>query len=232
MFSKRIFIHPVSVASSSPTTPVPRFPLIVGLGNPGPAYQQTRHNLGFLLLDRLAAAEGVAFAPAPRWQCHLAKLPDGTLLAKPQTFMNLSGQAVGRLARFHRWQPAQILVLVDDVSLPLGTLRFREKGSAGGHNGLKSIIEHLGTGDFPRLKLGIGASGPGQLVGHVLGSFAPEELPELENMLATALEAVQCSRSQGIAAAANRYHPRPPSQPPPHDESQIPRPDRPEHEDA
>lgn len=203
------------------------FTLIVGLGNPGRQYEETRHNVGFMVLDRLAAAAGVAFQSVPKWQSHLAKLPDsGTILLKPQTFMNLSGRAIHQILTFHKWTPEQILVIYDDVALPLGTLRFREKGSAGGHNGIKSILQHFGTDAFPRLKLGIGASEPGEMTGHVLGKFSPAEQPLLENMLATALDAVQVSCSQGIAAAAHRFHTRNNPFPAP-DESQIPRPDRP-----
>jgi PTH1 family peptidyl-tRNA hydrolase len=204
------------------------FSLIVGLGNPGRQYEATRHNVGFMVLDRLAAAEGAVFQSQPRWQSHLAKLPgSATVLLKPQTFMNLSGRAVQQILAYYKWPPEQLLVVHDDAALPLGTLRFREKGSAGGHNGIKSILQHLGSDGFARLKLGIGGGPPEAMVGHVLGPFAPEERPLLENMLAMALEAVQLARSQGIAAAANRFHPRsnPPNPPP--DESQIPRPDRP-----
>lgn len=203
------------------------FSLIVGLGNPGRQYEETRHNVGFMVLDRLAAAEGATFQSVPKWQCHLAKLPgSGTILLKPQTFMNLSGRAIQQILSFHKWLPEQMLVIYDDVALPLGTLRFREKGSAGGHNGIKSILQHLGNDVFPRLKLGIGGSQPGEMVGHVLGKFSPDEKPLLENMLATALEAVQLSRSQGIATAAHRFHTR--NNPlPAKDESQIPGPDRP-----
>jgi PTH1 family peptidyl-tRNA hydrolase len=201
------------------------FKLIVGLGNPGRQYEDTRHNVGFMVLDRLAADAGVAFQSAPKWQSHLAKLPGSdTLLLKPQTFMNLSGRAIQQILSFHKWQPEQMLVIYDDVALPLGTLRFREKGSAGGHNGIKSILQHLGDDAFPRLKLGIGGSHPGEMVGHVLGKFSPDERPLLENMLATAVDAVQLARSQGIAAAANRHHTRTNPSPSP-DESQIPRPD-------
>ena len=201
------------------------FSLIVGLGNPGRQYEDTRHNVGFMLLDRLAAAEGVAFQSVPKWQSHLAKLPgSGTILLKPQTFMNLSGRAIQQILSFYKWSAADMLVTYDDVALPLGSLRFREKGSAGGHNGIKSILQHLGTDAFPRLKLGIGSSQPGEMVGHVLGKFAPDEKPLLEIMLATAMDAVQFSRSQGIAAAANRFHTRN-TPPPTSDESQIPRPD-------
>lgn len=204
------------------------FQIIVGLGNPGRQYEKTRHNVGFMVLDRLVAADGGLFQNSPKWQCHTAKLPGvGTLLVKPQTFMNLSGRAVRQILSFHKWTPDVMLVIYDDAALPLGTLRFREKGSAGGHNGIKSLIEHLGTDVFPRLKVGIGGSEPGNMVGHVLGKFSPDERPLLENTLATALEAVQLARSQGVAAAANRYHTRIQSTQPHTDESQIPRPDRP-----
>ena len=203
------------------------FQLIVGLGNPGRQYEDTRHNIGFMLLDRLAAGSGVAFQSSPKWQCHLAKLPGtGTLLVKPQTFMNLSGRAIRQILAFHKWPPESMLVIYDDAALPLGRLRFREKGSAGGHNGIKSIIEHLGTDAFPRLKIGIGESHPGNMTGHVLGKFSPDQRPLVENTLATALEAVQLARSQGIATAANRFHTNP-STPTQTDEPQIPRPDNP-----
>jgi PTH1 family peptidyl-tRNA hydrolase len=123
-----------------------------------------------------------------------------------------------------------MLVIHDDAALPGGRLRFREKGSAGGHNGIKSIIAHLGTDAFPRLKIGIGSSQPGHLKGHVLGKFSPDERAALENTLATALEAVQLARSQGLAAAANRFHSLVPSPSTRTDEPQIPRPDCPEHQ--
>ena len=204
------------------------FTLIVGLGNPGRQYAETRHNIGFMLLDGLAAAGGGVFQSVPKWQCHLAKLPaDGTLLVKPQTFMNLSGRAIQQVLAFHHWSPQCMLVIHDDAALPLESLRFREQGSAAGHNGVKSIIEHLGTNVFPRLKIGIGDSQSDTMTGHVLGKFSLAERPLVENTLATALEAVQLARSQGIAAAANRYHIRiHPPQPHP-DEPQIPRPDHP-----
>jgi PTH1 family peptidyl-tRNA hydrolase len=141
--------------------------------------------------------------------------------------MNLSGRPIRQLLAFHKWPPDSILVVYDDASLPLGKLRFREKGSAGGHNGIKSIIEHLGTDAFPRLKIGIGSSQPGDMTGHVLGKFSPDERQQLENTLATAPEAVQFALSQGIAAAANHYHIRTPSTPSQTDEPQIQRPDCP-----
>jgi PTH1 family peptidyl-tRNA hydrolase len=186
-----------------------------------------------MLLDRLAEREGVVFKSEPKWQAHLAKLSDGTVLMKPQTFMNLSGRAVRQLVAFHKWEAAEVLVVYDDVALPLGQLRFREKGSAGGHNGIKSIIEHLGGDGFPRLKMGIGgAEGASSMTGHVLGKFAPEERETLENMLATACEAVQLSRSQGIALASNRFNtPRTKPTPKHEDEPQIRRSDCPDNEE-
>lgn len=182
-------------------------PLIVGLGNPGRQYEGTRHNVGFMALDCLAARAGTIFESKPRWQCHVAKLPgSGVLLVKPQCFMNLSGRPVRQIAAFHKWAPENMLVVYDDVSLPLGKLRIREKGSAGGHNGIKSLIEHFGSDNFPRLKIGIGAPEPGNMTGHVLGNFREEERELLENTLARAVDAVQLALSQGLAPAANFYN--------------------------
>lgn len=181
--------------------------MVVGLGNPGRQYEGTRHNAGFMVLDRWAARAGVTFESKPKWQCHVAKLPgSGLLLVKPQCFMNLSGRPVRQITAFHKWQPQQVLVVYDDAALPLGKLRFREKGSAGGHNGIKSLIEHFGGDGFPRLKFGIGDSEPGNLVGHVLGNFRDEERELLENTLARAVEAVQLAHSQGVATASNLYN--------------------------
>ena len=211
--------------------------LIVGLGNPGRQYEDTRHNVGFMLLDKMAAADGAVFKTEPKFQAHFTKLSDGTMLMKPQTFMNLSGRSVRQFLSFFKLPLEKILVVYDDVALPLGHLRFREKGSAGGHNGIKSLIEHLGGDAFPRLKMGIGAASPGEMTGHVLGKFAPDEREGLENMLATAVEAVQLSRSQGIALASNRFNtPRnntPPNQPTENkeDEPQIRRSDCPDNEE-
>jgi PTH1 family peptidyl-tRNA hydrolase len=204
---------------------VPSTSLIVGLGNPGRQYEKTRHNVGFMLLDRLAASAGVGFETKPKWQAHLARLPDGTVLLKPQTFMNLSGRSVRQVLSFFQWEPSEVLVVFDDAALPLGRLRLREKGSAGGHNGIKSLIEHLGTEAFPRLKIGIGGSAPGGMTGHVLGTFHEDEKETLENTLARAEGAVQLALSQGFADAANTYN-APSSAPENKDhDSQLRRPD-------
>jgi len=181
--------------------------LIVGLGNPGKKYEQTRHNIGFLVMDRLVSGYGAEMANHLKWRAHVAKVPGtGIVLMKPQTFMNESGQSVGAALRFYKWKPEQVLVIYDDVSLPSGSLRFRMSGSAGGHNGIKSIINHLGSDRFPRLKIGIGESRSSNLVGHVLGRFSTEERNELENTLASASDAVQFAIAEGVEAAANTFN--------------------------
>lgn len=206
---------------SSPTgEPVP-VRLVVGLGNPGTRYRGTRHNIGFDLLDRLAAARGLTWRPEKKWQAEIARTADGRLvLAKPQTYMNLSGEAVRAIAAFHKFPPDAVLIAHDDVDLPLGRLRLRASGSAGGHNGLKSIIQHLGTDAFPRLKIGVGRAGEGaaprrDMIDHVLGRFDPAEHETLEKTLATASDAVECALSSGLAAAMNRYNQNPETPKPP-----------------
>ncbi len=179
--------------------------LVIGLGNPGRKYDQTRHNIGFATLDRMAADVGAEFANHLKWKAHIAKHPLALLL-KPQTFMNESGRAAGAALRFYKWKPEEVLVVYDDVSLPLGSLRFRMKGSAGGHNGMKSVIQHFGTDSFPRLKLGIGAPRSGEMVGHVLGKFSQDERPEVENALDAAVKAVQSALTDGVEAAANVHN--------------------------
>jgi PTH1 family peptidyl-tRNA hydrolase len=176
----------------------------VGLGNPGREYRETRHNIGFLLLDRLAARERVAFQTEKSWQAEVARAGD-LLLCKPLTYMNLSGQAVRPLSQFYKIEPAQVLVILDDMALPLGKLRFRASGSAGGHNGLQSIVEHFGTLAVPRLRIGIG-SAERDAVDHVLGRFALEERPAVDESLDRALEAIDCARTRGLEAAMNAYN--------------------------
>lgn len=182
----------------------PGFRLLVGLGNPGREYRETRHNVGFMILDRLAARERAEFRTEKSWQAEVARTGD-LILCKPLTYMNLSGQSVRPLSQFYKIEPAQILVILDDMALPLGKLRFRPDGSAGGHNGLKSIIEHFGTQAVPRLRVGIG-SAENDAVDHVLGRFALEEKPALEESLARALEAIDCARTRGLTAAMNTYN--------------------------
>jgi PTH1 family peptidyl-tRNA hydrolase len=179
--------------------------LIIGLGNPGRKYEGTRHNVGFDVLDILADRAGAQFVKHLKWKALIAKHPHAMLM-KPQTFMNESGQAAGAALRFYKWQAEEVLVVYDDVALPVGDLRFRKSGSAGGHNGLKSLIQHFGNDSFPRLKIGIGGPKPGEMVGHVLGKFSPDERPDMENALARAADAVQFALSDGLEAAANVYN--------------------------
>lgn len=182
----------------------PGLRLLVGLGNPGREYRETRHNVGFMILDRLAARERTEFRPEKSWRAEVARVGD-LLLCKPQTYMNLSGQSVHPLSQFYKIEPRQMLVILDDMALPLGKLRIRPSGSGGGHNGLKSIIEHFGTQSVPRLRVGIG-SAQRDAVDHVLGRFALEEQAELQQSLDRALEAIDCTRKDGLATAMNIYN--------------------------
>jgi peptidyl-tRNA hydrolase, PTH1 family len=185
--------------------------MIVGLGNPGPRYKNTRHNIGFLVLDDLAQVLG-ACLDREKNQGLVSEIKIGTgkvLLVKPLTFMNLSGTCVADMARNKVTDPANILVIADDVNLRLGQLRFRSSGSAGGHNGLKSVIERLGSDAFHRLRLGVGAKQSGQdLADHVLSRFDPDEWPFVTEMLPRAVEAAQCWLTDGIETCMNRYNDR------------------------
>jgi PTH1 family peptidyl-tRNA hydrolase len=182
--------------------------LVVGLGNPGKEYQETRHNVGFRVIDLLAARHAIDL----RKHRHQSVYGEGriegagVLLAKPLTYMNLSGVAVAALARYHGIIPAGVLVVCDDVNLPLGRLRLRTRGSAGGHNGLKSIIGSLGTSEFPRLRIGVGAPDGQPMVNHVLGPFNRREREIIDAALATAADAVELYLREGIEAAMNRYN--------------------------
>ena len=190
--------------SASPSQP--KFRLLVGLGNPGLEYRETRHNVGFMVLDRLAADGRAEFRRERSWRAEVARVGD-LLLCKPQTFMNLSGQAVRAMSDFYKVSPQETLVVLDDLALPLGKLRFRASGSAGGHNGMKSIMERLGTMEVPRLRIGIGDKpGPDAAVDHVLGRFDLEEQPVLEQSLARAVEAIETALAKGFSAAMNSFN--------------------------
>ena len=183
--------------------------LIVGLGNPGRKYAGNRHNVGFQCLDRLAKAWGLSFGRRKRKallaQGEIAGLK--VILAKPQTFMNLSGEAVERLARFYKLPPESTLVIYDDLDLPVGKIRLRPEGGSGGHKGMKSIIEHLGANGFPRLRVGIGRPPHGDPVDYVLEDFAPYELIVIERAYERVVSAVELWLVEGIAAAMNSYNP-------------------------
>ncbi len=182
--------------------------LIVGLGNPGAQYKGTRHNIGFAVIDEIARRAAVGFESAPA-EAVIAKWrrPEGgALLAKPLTFMNLSGQAVGELARYYKVDVPDLLIVVDEVQLPLGRLRARARGSAGGHNGLKSVIAHLGD-DFSRLRIGVGRGEQQRdLADHVLSRFEKEEAAEVERMTTRAADAAEMFITSGIEAVMNAFN--------------------------
>jgi PTH1 family peptidyl-tRNA hydrolase len=188
--------------------------LIVGLGNPGRRYTNSRHNVGFKCVDLFAREHGISLTQRG---AH-SKLGTGEVantrivVAKPQTFMNLSGEAVSALMRRYRLSPKDILVIYDDLDLPLGKLRIREKGSSGGHNGLKSIISRLGTQDFPRIRIGIA---PGEdddtmtkvdAIEHVLSDFTEEEKTVMREVYPRVAAAVECMLTEGLTAAMNKYN--------------------------
>ena len=188
--------------------------LIVGLGNPGAEYRETRHNVGFMVVDELQRRYGLEWAMAPSQvpDAFVAKRygADPLLLARPLTYMNRSGQAVGALARYYGIVPEDLLIVVDEVALPFGRLRARAKGSAGGHNGLKSVIEGLGTMEFPRLRLGVGrGDGRRDLADHVLSKFEADERADLESFIIRAADAAEMFAADGILKVMNAFNPDP-----------------------
>ena len=184
--------------------------LIVGLGNPGEQYENTRHNVGFLVADELG--ERGSF-PIQRLKFKALTNPaviggQGALVMKPTTYMNLSGEAVGEAARFYKIPPGRVLVISDDVDLPLGKLRIRTGGSAGGHNGLKSVIQHLGADQFPRLKVGVGGKPHPDydMADWVLGKLQGEDKRVMDEAVKRAADAVECFLKDGPQKAMNRFN--------------------------
>jgi len=188
--------------------------LIVGLGNPGKEYRETRHNIGFMVADELARRHHLSWAMAP------AQVPEtfvakrfgepSWMVAKPLTFMNRSGEAVAALARYYDIAPSELLVVVDEVALPFTRLRARAGGSAGGHNGLKSVIAGLGSTDFPRLRLGVGRGDARRdLADHVLAKFESGEKADLETFITRAADAAEMFAVADIGKVMNTYNPDP-----------------------
>ena len=184
--------------------------LIVGLGNPGAEYVRTRHNAGFQLVQRLGERWRVEWSTAKRFQSRLGRAERNgrrVWLCEPRTFMNLSGEAVGALVDFHRMPLRNLLVAVDDADLPLGELRLRMRGSSGGHHGLESIEQRLGTREFARLRIGIGRrSGEREITGHVLGRFDSTEAALVDRVLTVACDQVECWLNAGIQKAMNQFN--------------------------
>jgi len=186
---------------------------IFGLGNPGPKYAGTRHNVGFAVLDEMARRASVGFEQAPA-DALMARVRHGAgegrledvLLAKPLTFMNASGQAIGELLRYFKIDVADLLVVVDEVQLPLGKVRARARGSAGGHNGLKSVVQHVGD-EFARLRLGVGRGDARRdLADHVLAKFEKDEAEDVARMIERATDASEVFVTAGIAAVMNQFN--------------------------
>ncbi len=181
--------------------------LIAGLGNPGREYLHTRHNVGFMVLDRMAADAGFPWDYSEKWQAGWAK--SDVIMVKPATFMNRSGESVAAIAHFYKIPAEEVLVVLDDLALPLGRLRVRTQGSSGGHNGLESIFDHFGTDAIPRLRVGIGAAPSQGATGYVLGRFFEEEQSLLDATLRRAAEAVKCAVDKGPIAAMNLFNQQP-----------------------
>jgi PTH1 family peptidyl-tRNA hydrolase len=182
--------------------------MIVGLGNPGSRYMANRHNIGFMAVERLGKAHDIKLGSgrykSRQGEGRIAGRP--VILVQPQTFMNRSGDAVGPLAAYYRVEPENILVIYDELDLPLGTLRLREQGGTGGHNGMKSLVNHQGQG-FPRMRLGIGRpAGRMDPAAHVLQDFSAEERPVVEEVLREAQQAVETFLREGIDLAMTRHN--------------------------
>ncbi|MDD3593882.1 MAG: aminoacyl-tRNA hydrolase [Candidatus Gastranaerophilales bacterium] len=184
--------------------------LIVGLGNFGPKYEQTRHNAGFICADEFVRRHGLSFKTEPKFRAEIASgnvFGEKVILAKPLTYMNLSGEAVVKIAQFYKIEPQNIFVVFDDISIPIGQLRFKSKGSDGGHNGIKSLTLHLSSNDFPRLKIGIGPQ-PDYMKSedYVLGKFTAQETEILQRVIPASVDAVEEYLKSGIVEAQNKYN--------------------------
>ena len=186
--------------------------MIAGLGNPGREYNRTPHNAGFEAADCLAEKLRADWRRERAFRAETAKAtaPDGTqlLLVKPLTYMNASGESLGEIIRYYKIAPAETIVICDDINLPPGTIRVRASGGAGGHNGLKSIIAHFGTQDFPRIRIGVGDDGVAQngMVDFVLGKISEENAKPIAEGILSAAEAALLSHTQGLPAAMNKYN--------------------------
>lgn len=182
--------------------------LIVGLGNPGAEYAGTRHNVGFEVIDLLAKRHGISVSK----RNFKAVYGDGAIggerviLVRPMTYMNLSGEAVASIARFYKVETEDIIIILDEVALAPGRLRLRFKGSAGGHNGLSSVISHLNTDEVPRIRIGVGAARPGQLSGHVLSRFAKDEAEIMAVSYERCADAAECVLKEGIVMAMTKFN--------------------------
>ncbi|MEO1134753.1 MAG: aminoacyl-tRNA hydrolase [Cyanobacteria bacterium J06639_1] len=190
----------------------PTIELVVGLGNPGAKYEGTRHNCGFMAVDRLSQRYAIALKSNSRFQGLYGegRGPKGNKLRllKPETFMNRSGQSVRAVMDWFKLPPQAILVIYDDMDIPFGRLRLRQSGSAGSHNGMKSLVQHLGSQQFPRVRMGIGSPGANkETISHVLGGFTPREQKYLAEVIDATADAVEVAIARDLPSAMNRYNP-------------------------
>lgn len=182
--------------------------VIAGLGNPGKKYAQTRHNMGFITVDQLAEKHHIKVDRLK----FKALVGEGriagqkVLLVKPQTYMNLSGESLREVMRFYKLEPEQLIVIYDDIDLEVGALRIRKFGSAGTHNGMRSVVYQLQSDRFPRIRIGIGSSGKKDLINFVTGGFSKDEVPALEDAVTKAVCALECMLEEGIDKAMNQYN--------------------------
>ena len=185
--------------------------VIAGLGNPGREYAQTKHNVGFLMVDALAAHLGVT-EWREKYDALIARARIGSeavLLVKPQTYMNESGRAIAHLMNFYKLAADDLIVAHDDMDIPAGSIRIRKKGSSGGHNGIKSILAHLGDEHFARIRIGIGRPLPGwTVVNHVLAPFPPEDAAKVSEAIRYLVPAIECIVTEDVDKAMNRYNPK------------------------
>ncbi len=182
--------------------------IIIGLGNPGKKYENTRHNMGFIAIDRLAEKHNIQVDKIK----FKALVGDGriagqkVLLVKPQTYMNLSGESVREVANYYKVNTNDIIVIYDDLDLPLGHIRIRKSGSAGTHNGMKSVVYQLRSDQFPRIRIGIGGNGDENIINYVIGGFKKEEVKILEDTVDNVVSAIECVISESLDIAMNRYN--------------------------
>jgi PTH1 family peptidyl-tRNA hydrolase len=183
----------------------PQIRLVAGLGNPGAEYASTRHNIGFMVADQLAAQFGSTWEKSTKWDALLAKCGD-VFLTKPMSHMNRSGYPLLAIAQFYKIDPPEILVMLDDMALPLGRLRLRLRGGSGGHNGLESVIVQFATEEIPRLRIGIGEAPAAGSVDYVLSRFFEEEKPIVRSTIDRAAAAVKCAIDNGLISAMNIFN--------------------------
>jgi len=190
--------------------------LVAGLGNPGAEYARTRHNAGFMVVERFGKRFSAVWKDAPKFQSRLSRVEVGVgktggrkvILCEPHTYMNASGEAIAPLAAYYKVPPERILVVVDDADLPFGQIRLRAEGSSGGHHGLESIEQHFGTRQFARLRVGIGRTERGlrEITGHVLGKFSAEEAEILEKVLERTAAQIECFLEEGVRKAMSQFN--------------------------